>query len=181
MKDRPILFSAPMVRAILEGRKTQTRRIMKPQPVTGPGGSQIIDGKSVRFCLGDRLWVRETWCKTRNRYLYRASCCDDKPSANTDDWDAPIDDRWKPSIHMPRAASRITLEVTGLRVERVQDITEADAVAEGVTETFDSAGGCHERTTAAENFRALWEQINGVQSWAESPWVWVVEFRRAQP
>lgn len=132
---------------------------------------------------GDQMWVKES---------YRFGVEWDEESPNQVEpmggpgivWYAATDrltEGWgklRPSIHMPRWASRITLEVTGLRVERLQDITEADAIAEGVTETFDGPGGCHERTTAAENFRPLWESINGSASWAENPWVWVVEFQR---
>ena len=226
MRERPIIFSAPMVRAILDGRKTQTRRVVKrlkmhadhgePQWETARNDASYApipclkvtyDGCGIagmetthrHWCPygvpGDRLWVRETWCKTRNRFLYRASCADDKPSANTDDWDAPTDDRWRPSILMPRKASRLTLEITGVRVERVQAISEEDAIAEGVqthaqhygvpeeklygtTPWYRYDGRACSAMSAKESYMTLWESINGKGSWAENPWVWVVEFKR---
>lgn len=203
MKDRPILFSAPMVRAILEGRKTQTRRIIKPQPVTGPGGSQIIDGKSVRFCLGDRLWVKERFGYTTDSRGQVVLIYSDDATAKyvlaedggegdyaavgkaTDRSRCSPCYRWKPSIHMPRWASRITLEVTGLRVERVQDISEADAVAEGVepyhcpqaAALMNAVGSKMQPIPYTSGFANLWNEINGPLAWAENPWVWVVEFR----
>ena len=145
-KERPIIFSGPMIRAILEGRKTQTRRIVKPN---------CLSKLSPYGRTGDRLWVRETWGHNPEGpgYVYRSD----------GDFDMKFHgDRWRPSIHMPRWASRITLEVTGVRVERLQDINEEDALAEGVEHAF----------------RSLWESINGPGSWDANPWVWVVEFRR---
>ena len=137
--ERPILFSGPMVRAILAGAKTQTRRILKPQPhLLGGydgGGCWIGKGHHLRWAVGDRLWVRETWSPEHK-------WASTKPSEipNGDDiwyWadGNPEDGDWakpKPSIYMPRWASRITLDVTGVRVERLQDISEADAIAEGI-------------------------------------------------
>ncbi len=208
MKERPIIFSAPMVRAILAGAKTQTRRVMKPQfaadavpaemPATDPIGGWVVGGHSgvwwcdaaanpddARLCPygqpGDRLWVREAWAIPH-------SCDHLKPSTIT-----VIDGgrtllaqrrvyyeateglgglRKRPSIYMPRWASRITLEVTGVRVERLQDISEADARAEGI-----SRADCPD-WHATTDYRALWESINGPSSWAANPWVWVVEFKR---
>lgn len=178
VKERPILFSGPMVRAILEGRKTQTRRVVKAKhlPFLGNLLGGFLDGRWNQRPLpygrpGDRLWVRETWAwcsKARGHWLYRA-----------DDSDLGTchvkDGRWKPSIHMKRAASRITLEVVAVRVERLQEITPGDAIAEGCP------GGDHgDRYAAIDQYRALWGSINGAGSWAANPWVWVVEFRKVE-
>lgn len=193
MKERPILFSAPMVRALLAGRKQQTRRILKPQP-------QMVQGKRIapwegdgvtlmrlleqtgKRCPygqpGDRLWVRESWGvspiydNTKPRDL--------KPRGMKVGYAA--DDglrgcKTRPSIHMPRWAGRITLEVTGVRVERLQDISEADALAEGVSAILDEM----RRATPRCDFQALWQSINGPDSWAANPWVWVIEFKRIKP
>ena len=206
MKERPILFSGPMVRAILSGNKTQTRRILKPQPCELPdfniGGLSINIHGSVygafspdcprKTCPygqpGDRLWVRETWAplavSSKGAY-YRA------------DIENPKRGGWKPSIHMPRWASRITLEVTGARVERLQDISRGDAIAEGVDwkrcPTYQSIESFTEQRLAQKlgmacfpvltidyigGYKRLWESINGPGSWNENPWVWVVEFRK---
>jgi len=184
MKERPILFSAPMVRAILAGQKTQTRRVMKKLPPQKFGCSHSIKdcifGKGWSFndargnCAcdgvrcpygepGDRLWVRETWAHAiGGGFHYKADY-------GHSDW------LWKPSIHMPRRASRITLEVAGVRVERLQDISEADAYAEGVEATE------YGQFPAPSAFKYLWESINGPESWISNPWVWVVEFKKNQP
>jgi len=210
MKERPILFSAPMVRALLDGSKTQTRRIMKPQPeptpadYPGPTGHwwpsnnvqsmvhveqelQNQHGSWGGFCadccphgrIGDRLWVRETVADIGARLTYRA---------DTDDGAHCMVKRWTPSIHMPRWASRILLEIVSVRVERLQDISEADCWAEGIDAVDGSLGDmkiidlarrmnrCFE--DAAPTYAALWEQINGAGSWDANPWVWVVEFKR---
>ena len=203
VKERPILFSGPMVRAILEGRKTQTRRVIKPKHeffvddghdginrvyypcyVTGEPEPQEI------LCpygsVGERLWVRETWA-----VVPKVSDDGPKHKAKGDgtgatwraDWNGnPSGFPWKPSIHMPRWASRITLEVTGVRVERLNDISEADAYSEGVTipshYKFASNGRPNDRNEARVTFETLWESINGPESWPLNPWVWVVEFKR---
>jgi hypothetical protein len=200
MTDRPILFSGPMVRALLDGRKTQTRRIVNPQPSGGstilvgryepavvdrhgelqPGpevfGAYDEDGEWGCVCPygephGDRLWVRETWGTVKGngiRVVYRA------------DGDPPIDAHhgtpipgrmvWTPSIHMPRIRSRITLAVTSVRVERLQEITEEDAKAEGVESGASWSSHRNE-------FVLLWNAINGSRAtWASNPHVWVVGF-----
>lgn len=202
MTEKPILFSAPMVRAILAGAKTQTRRVVKPQPssellaeyarIRSERGSDRSDAQMLTDCVpclygspGTRLWVRETWGNGAlpgypPTYFYRA----DDVHSHRDGWATPPGLKWRPSIHMPRAASRITLEVTGVRVERLQDISEADAMAEGIQRiagryTFN--GGLHESRTAVESYRYLWESINGTESWSANSWVWVVEFRRVTP
>lgn len=227
MKERPILFSAPMVRAILDGTKTQTRRVVKLPPApdhlgqweaTTIGGGGVYDqhGRKIPhqgaiwhtrtgkvLCSpygqpGDRLWVKET---------YRFLDSFDKDSATTiaelcldahypKPW-APVQyeadgarDNWmhvgtpphdgppkagklRPSIFMPRWASRILLEVTSVRVERLQDISEADATAEGTPHSLNFPSS----RTAVENYAHLWECINGDGSWAANPWVWVIEFQ----
>lgn len=192
MRERPILFSAPMVRAILEGRKTQTRRAATKNvrhPDLGnlyaPGAlvlehepQHVIDRCCPYGQPGDRLWVREAWGKaqimntktgeTRYQTVYRA----DNP-----DYDG-FGVRWAPSIHMRREDSRILLEITAVRVERLNDISEADAVAEGVV--IPVTIGMTDINANVAAYRDLWETINGPGSWAANPWVWVVEFRRVE-
>lgn len=197
MKERPILFSAPMVRAIMDGSKTQTRRVVKPQPPEhmniarhlGDGDWQFVndvrmlaDSASTWRCPygqpGDRLWVREKWAEARplgspwpaTMYIYAA--CD-----NRTDYGGP----WKPSIHMPRKASRITLEVTSVRVERLQDISGPDCWAEGIAEIREKGDEHGDlRGSVTQDYSALWESINGPGSWEANPWVWAIEFRRVE-
>lgn len=199
-KERPILFSGEMVRAILDGRKTQTRRIVKPQPIEDAqydefllwhGGKRLLDvwygadyvhsnqaaverameKTSVYGQPGDRLWVKETFYDSRHEskrcpVTYRASV---KP-----DDDVDRDFAWRPSIFMPRWASRITLEITAVRVERLQSITLSDCANEGAPPT-------HAKDNvwdSTETYRKLWDSINGkTHSWASNPWVWVIEFK----
>jgi hypothetical protein len=201
MKRHGMIFNAEMVRAILDGRKTQTRRMVKPQP---PEGSQLWGmpkvwdnkrnlifwregdrsnyGKPLPIEVGDIIWVRETWSKLPSGNLwYRA---DNHPI--NDGW-------WTPSIHMPRWASRIDLEVTAVRVERVQEISEEDAKKEGVesvkygNETFWKAYGSNPLPEGGElvatrdakrSFGCLWQSIYA--NWDANPWVWVYEFRRVK-
>ncbi len=185
MRERPILFSGPMVRALLADIKTQTRRVVKPQPRRVDGGVPFGDapawahaepGSAMMRCpygiRGDRLWVREAWrpVHSGDKSLgaqYRADVSRDQTV-------------WRPSIHMPRWASRITLEVTGVRVERLQDIGEADATSEGVDSVYGDLYGIAEPGERVQRakFHLLWESINGPGSWAENPLVWAVEFRR---
>jgi hypothetical protein len=240
MKTRPILFSGAMVRAILDGSKTQTRRFVKPQPAPNAphdGGTTWTfrpkDGLHVPYGTvghltvrermglpcpygvpGDRLWVRETWGyrgalwsserpdvqeydiayqadDQRKRYTFASEppglpkCPTQGPDESTEEFYADTLTRywrsWRPSIHMPRWASRLTLEVTGVRVERLHDISEEDAMAEGAAVSnghpelgaLIGAGPSHR-----EGFAQLWRDINGVESWTANPWVWVVKFRR---
>lgn len=204
MKERPILFSAPMVRALLAGTKTQTRRAVKPQPredksITSGRGELAWQTSVGHFIVstlptapklfvercpygqpGDRLWVRETFAIVP-RTAYRCSEGVQQVLRPDDDHDAAIfregwdrsrsGFRWRPSIHMPRWASRITLEIVSVRVERLQEISEADAMAEGV-------GIQCESPMAIMEYSLLWESINGPGSWDANPWVWVVEFSR---
>lgn len=197
MKERPVIFNGEMVRAILAGRKTQTRRIMKPQPEPVPGKPgeywwpsnvfetmlMMSDFQRVGFegaaadaspfgRIGERLWVRETFGDCGVRLVYRADA-DDGASCQVK--------RWTPSIHMPRSACRLLLEITDVRVERLNDINEQDALAEGMddgTSPAAIAAGWFEKPRRA--FRRLWERIYGQESWDSNPWVWVVEFKQVQ-
>lgn len=176
MKERPIIFKAEMVRAILEGRKTQTRRVVKFGK--HPNGST---NNHAPLCAcphgipGDRLWVREaTWeCVDNNDRLHYVA---DGPSPES----GRRHYKKRPSIYMPRACSRIDLEITGVRVERLNDISEEDALREGAYEYW---GGlpddeaCHICSHKAA-FAHLWESINGPGSWDKNPWVWVIEFEQ---
>jgi hypothetical protein len=203
MTERPILFSAEMVRAILKGDKTQTRRVMKPQPSFNSGGPILDYGGGVmdevephwvlpKICKygdpGDLLWVRETW-KLVPASAYRASEGVHQTSDPNDrdhaaiyraGWDRSSGGLpWRPSIHMPRWASRITLRITDVRVERLQDISEDDARAEGwpgpITETgFPIA-------SPLAWFANVWTSINGAGAWEANPWVWALSFERVKP
>lgn len=228
MKERPILFSGEMVRTILEGHKTQTRRVVKFQPLheglnfgwsgleaghyctdhpehgwvlRARRGDGCWEDKTKRiFCpygnIGDRLWVREAW--------QLLMPCTVSFGSGEDDWDWESEESdaiysskpeigtlcykaddpnscnwWHPSIHMPRWASRITLEITNIRVERVNHITNEDAIAEGVWPPgepyYDGIGD-----TPRDSYRVLWDFLNAKRgySWDSNPWVWVLEFRK---
>jgi hypothetical protein len=173
MKERPILFSAPMIRALLAGTKTQTRRIVKP-------GAPDDWNACPYGVIGDRLWVRETHAPAADswgaweRRMQKDGCGPAPVIHYAADGGDPFVEKWRPSIHMPRWASRITLEIVAVRVERLQDISEADVAAEGVL--VDDIAPPYWRS-----YRELWEQINGAGSWDLNPWVWIVEFTRAQP
>ncbi|HFE9007263.1 hypothetical protein WDU18_20250 [Klebsiella pneumoniae] len=245
MKERGMIFNSEMVRAILDGRKTQTRRIMKVQPESNQLGLLLITdstkhsdigkyhwaesnatGNHVRSKLfsspfgavGERIWVRETWatlgnedgcyvdwednlCKGDERSaarIYRASC--EQRPGDYGLWSIPDDAYWKPhtkehkfegawrpSIHMPRWASRILLEITDVRVERLNAISEEDARAEGIID-----GGClncgepepcgcaNPEPDATDAFAYLWQSIYGQESWNANPWVWVISFERVE-
>jgi hypothetical protein len=202
MKERPILFSAPMVRALLDGSKTQTRRIVKDTGLYAIDAA--IHGEEVaqrelralatrcRYgAPGDQLWVREAFIHEPADYCWEASVSiPSRPASTVYRADVTGDSAgagWSPSIHMPRRLSRITLEVTGVRVERLQDISEEDAKAEGCCaeshQTPDSPMAPTEWNghTAVEDYAALWDSINGRDAWNLNPFVWVVEFRRVQP
>lgn len=184
MKERPILFSGPMVRALLAGTKTQTRRIVKRYEVRA-GMPQPEWDSLLRLCPygqpGDRLWVREAWAEVRPRGIpWPATMTVYREADNRTDYGGP----WKPSIHMPRRASRLTLEITGVRVERLQDISEADALAEGIVQLKDGgfglpAGEHYHCADPRQSYLSLWEAINGPGSVGANPWVWVVEFKKA--
>lgn len=210
MKERPILFSAPMVRAILAGRKTQTRRAAKPvfHPDLGniyyPGAlvlehepQHVIDRACPYGQPGDRLWVKETTLKVEDHgYIGPVYAESDEGRACLDGGIAPSEDDYaevepreikrRPSIFMPRAMARILLEVVSVRVERLQDISEADAFDEGIiqqktTGWFSVPGINGAGTTARAAYALFWNSINGANSWNKNPWVWVVEFKQIQP
>jgi hypothetical protein len=191
VKERGILFSAPMVRALLDGRKTQTRRIVKERHLPSDENEY---GRACPYGVpGDRLWVRETWaideCGKRvslspetwsktgwpiHRLLYAAD-----GDARVLAWNKRV------SIHMPRWASRITLEVTDVRVQRLQDISEDDAKAEGYTTAWlervaeaGADGPLGAPTQPRHWYASLWDEINGPGSWAANPWVWAISFNR---
>ena len=189
-RERPILFSGPMVRALLDGRKTQTRRIVKTRWLPLVEECVRVNGRWVWYTVdydlttpygepGDRLWVRETcWLRPHRTREQMRNGADTWPpviyEAHGPDADELRSWGWKksPSIHMPRWASRLTLEVTGVRVERVQEISEADARAEGFDDTPELGPRQH--------FIGTWIALNGVESWQANPWVWVIEFRRVE-
>lgn len=245
IKERPILFSAPMVRAILESRKTVTRRAIKVQPHVDASGNFCVGSSNygqdgygkpmtkhfVNGCCpygkpGDRLWVRETFALLGNEdgccidwqdnlvkgdergaaRIYRACCppgdyglnqipakAEWKPDTEAMEYDGA----WRPSIHMPRWASRILLEITDVRVERLQDgegetAFESRYIAEGINRIhqgdgdyafhpFKSEPGPGNWTDPFDAWRELWVSINGAESWNANPWVWVVEFKRVTP
>jgi hypothetical protein len=233
MTDRPILFSGEMVRAILDGRKTQTRRVMKVQPwpnatvEVGPyhphrmdrnGESQpgpatfgaiwdhqdIVNGGDAGLRCpygkpGDQLWVRETW-KPVPISAYRCSEGVQQTPNPQDTHEAAVYkagwDRssggvsWRPSIYMPRWASRITLRITDIRVERLQDISEDDARAEGVTPATEPPTAAALMTAVGRGawfmphrgaFANIWNKINAPGAWDENPWVWAISFERVKP
>lgn len=210
MKERPILMNGAMVRATLPGAKTQTRRIMKQQPhaeslviggyaisvnqrrTTSGTSSEAVSIATARiadYCpygkVGDRLYVRETWAQPTTLdpgpTFYRADYPDCVP-AHFENVPPAKAIRWTPSIHMPRALSRILLEIVCVRVERLKDISEADAKAEGAPdyeEGTDAPPPDDASTWSYQaSFQRLWESINGAGSWEANPWVWVVEFKR---
>jgi hypothetical protein len=194
-----------MVRALLDGSKTQTRRVAKINRIDAhPQNSKIqiatIQGKGEQFWMnsqpdhrnhiskacpygqvGDQLWVRETFNRTNphgkdGHYFYRADEAHEFPDAI-----------WKPSIFMPRDASRITLEITGARVERLQAISDSDCKAEGIqVETsydfaFSHIDREHHHELLQGSYASLWESLNGAGSWDLNPWVWVIEFKKVKP
>lgn len=198
MTESGMIFNAEMVRALLDGRKTQTRRPVKfPVHDKNLGcelaGNELAGELSAGNYLnsafgkpGDRIWVRETWNKYGGLLTYRAD----------HDW---IDDmrketvctaKWVPSIHMPRWASRILLEITDVRVERLNAISEEDAEAEGIDmEALYDSQDCYDcianhnmtgRPTVTGAFKYLWESIYGEEGWKSNPWVWVIKFKRIE-
>lgn len=216
MKERPILFSGEMVKAILDGRKTQTRRAVKPQPLQDVDGDEEItwEEKPIEtgweseigtepcfahwqlmrpgklqpakiLCpygvVGDRLWVKETYAeradvnwreepdKARRYCFYKAD--DANANSNTNNWHSW--GKWKSGRFMPRCLSRLTLEITGVRVERLQDISHKDALAEGVKYDVSKEDG-----SPLARYQQLWNKINGPGSWDANPFVWVIEFKK---
>ncbi|MEH4985908.1 hypothetical protein PO461_00530 [Enterobacter asburiae] len=231
MKERGMIFNGEMVRAILDGRKTQTRRPVNPQPeltagsgfswkgwVYGSGSTDRETNKNFAHVAcphgkpGDRIWVRETfqgplfdyeqmeaYQEDSSKFQKPEFCvykADGKPAPEFFDADENLHCSWRPSIHMPRWASRITLEITGVRVERLQQISESEAAIEGMIFTDYGVGrfgqqnpGYSWRPTthtdqclpnARMAYANLWEEIYGEGSWQANPWVWVIEFERVE-
>lgn len=180
MTDRPIIFSAPMLKALLDGMKTQTRRILKPQPVPSlswsapPPGTYPSDKGWSRFpyAPGDRLWVREAWRHDAGvPFQYRAG-----PHIGDD----ALGIRWLSPIHMPRKFSRLTLTVTDVRVQRVQDISNDDAIAEGIQPHGHAYTGYGKQAEVwmapYDSFASLWNSIHGPGAWDANPWVCALTF-----
>lgn len=206
MKFIPILFSTPMVQAIKDGRKKMTRRIVKPQPTKqeaveifckeGPGSVNASDLTQADIEIdelfdkcpygqpGDILWVRETFqfSLNPNEFVYKSDT--DNPIYLDKNW------KWKPNIYMPKTVCRIFLKVKSVRVERLQDISEQDAIAEGAPQGIYREGPNVEKgefqleynnhASYKDGFRFIWQTINGRQSWIDNPWVWVIEFERVE-
>ena len=226
MDSRPIIFSAPMIKALLAGSKTMTRRLLNPprglvdpsdpnhwevswwsagkiEFVPWPRDFGLTKVVAMPYAHGDRLWVREAFCETRTpgRVVYRADCRDNTTGQHLPAMETADDVRWKPSIHMPRWASRITLHVTAVKVERLQEISEADARAEGARRFDDipldpmhrhfpqnadrwsmenppDTGHC--LCSAKYAFASYWNSLHGPDAWAANPWVVAVSFRAAR-
>lgn len=223
-KVRPIVLPGDDVRAILDGRKTQFRRIVDPQPVSVGdqiweyGGDVFASDASMADHLfhnvygthgtpygsvwgdgsGDRLWVKETWLPfDRDHWIgdvkvaYRASTDSDGDKIRKEYNQRGRDYRWRSSIHMPRWASRLTLEITEVRVQRVQEISEEDAIAEGVTVLplqsindpsawYETSPGKNQARSAVGSYGMRWERDHGKGSWSANPWVWARTFRRVK-
>lgn len=214
MKERGMIFNGEMVRAILDGRKTQTRRIMAPQPADDIERSAFPNPDAIgwksslkhkhgsttaHFCpfgaIGDRIWVREAF-RVHSRatdvatLVYKAS---ERNSWTEQTHRVPVavcnkpatPEKWTPSLHMPRWASRILLEITDVRVERLNSISQEDAQAEGLEltgwrPTYSDPDSGGEVITPYDNFAELWSSIYGDESWQANPWVWVIEFKRVE-
>lgn len=196
---KPALFNTPMTRAILEGRKTQTRRLVKPQPKDKAllefrdgilswgdmeaGTCYEYEAKAA-YQPGDILYVRETWQRTKTgQYIYRADK-EDRGSAAYYNENCRLDGGWRPSIHMPKEAARIFLRVTDVRVERLRDIDENGAIAEGLYKGWRLCGMGSLALSARQAFMWLWETITrkapAADKWACNPWVWVISFERCE-
>ncbi|BEL74396.1 ASCH domain-containing protein [Serratia marcescens] len=223
MKERPVIFNSEMVRAILDGRKTQTRRVIanvspdnciplhKPTKTKDGIYTHVMDAPGHGLCpfgqVGDRLWVRETFAVLGNEdgcpidwdgnlikgdekhaaRIYKASCWQEPGNYglwSIPDRDTQYEGAWRPSIHMPRWASRMTLEITAVRVERLNSIGDVEAMREGIQNltTCSHADfgipGVVNAQHPVRAFQLLWESIYGEESWSANPWVWVIEFRR---
>ncbi len=205
---KPIIFSTDMVRAILDGRKTQTRRVIKPQPDNVPEGAYIdpynynynsftvwtSDNKMCLHCGGDRrntahwkapykpgqkLWVRETWMPETEQGIPTGGYIY-RASSNKPEPDGRVSLKWRPSIHMPKEAARIFLLVTNVLVERLQEITTEDATAEGCYCVYESA--IPFQRLKGQSFEATWDSMYAKKgySWGSNPWVWVIEFERTE-
>lgn len=213
MKTKSILFSTEMVQAILEGRKTQTRRCVKfanyhpsrtekHHSLLQVKGFEVYDGNGDHIGnlrdkygnIGDLLWVRERFCRVHSDMKHKETGKPYAYFAGTDSGGLEVAKeygfKWKPSIHMPKEASRLFLKIKNIRVEKLRDITEADAIAEGVYKACDYGSTGYKLFTepdaaysdidAIESFESLWESINGKESLESNPWVWVIEFERVE-
>ena len=205
MKERPILMSAPMVRALLQKQKTQTRRVMKSQPYTleaegfgyatkAGGFVSLVSEHCLNECPygkpGNRLWVKETFHWSLKLDAIYKTCIDPGLEQLIDFYRIKQCKKWVPSIFMPRWASRITLEITEVRVQRLQKISWEDCIAEGIVGTDASAVITQRMSTSEQEgllgagwseylraaYRSLWEQLNGAGSWDANPWVWAISF-----
>jgi len=195
MKEHPILFSTDMVIAKLEGTKTKTRRIINPQPIIDQDSGFVFDGKHrkqydihnwkdrfiddySRWMPGDLLWTRETW-----RWI------EGDLGSGAYDFKADNNDfgniKWKPSIFMPKEAARIWDEILSIKVERLHEITEEDAIAEGIERSISGNGRIVWKhytkdkygPSPVHSYETLWRKINGEESWNENPFVWVIQFK----
>ncbi|MBM4740131.1 hypothetical protein [Klebsiella pneumoniae] len=213
MKERGMIFNGEMVRAILDGRKTQTRRPIKWKQTRFTEIGEREDGSKWPWsedaehacdfwhpcpfgAVGDRIWVRETFCPVDDTQYGGEKWLDYRATPKFEEshpagWDSAPNDaealKWRPSIHMPRWASRILLEITDVRVERLNAISEEDARAEGIID-----GGClncgepepcgcaNPEPDATDAFAYLWQSIYGQENWNANPWVWVIEFKRVE-
>lgn len=209
MKERPILFSAPMVRAILAGAKTQTRRVVKDHHIDAAPPACFFQWLRERCPYGqpgDRLWVRENWQHSNFplgpydescTVFYRADYMDDPHGPDGEKSPEGRYRNWEPSIHMFRSASRILLEVTAVRVERLQAISDNDIEAEGTAQWVKDGGKVMRPRPGFDGwwpdengnvyvkpnrvaFCSLWESVNGLCAWDKNPWVWVIEFKRVE-
>jgi hypothetical protein len=201
-KERPIIFSGPMVKAILEGRKTMTRRVINPQPRCNQFGSRApydlecpltgnvfgwgFQDDNDNFWkfpygrVGTRLWVREAWRECGSQMQAEGPPIIWRSSEVVFKADDPTDGPWRSPIHMPRLASRLTLEITGVRVERLHQITEADVLAEGIGPEHleKNRKFFHKDDVAGVTFGEFWNAINGKRHpWSSNPWVWVLSFK----
>ena len=211
MKERGMIFNAEMVRALLDGRKTQTRRPIKWKQTRFTEIGEREDGSKWPWsedaehacdfwhpcpfgAVGDRIWVRETFCTIDDTQYGGGKWVDYRATPKFEashpaGWDCAPNDaealKWRPSIHMPRWASRILLEITDVRVERLNAISQEDAQAEGMEltgwrPTYSDPDSGGEVLTPYDNFAQLWESIYGEESWKANPWVWVIEFKRVE-
>lgn len=191
---KPILFNTAMVQAILDGRKAMTRRVCVPLTLNYPKGAYAEEtpeqwlkrwNYKPKYHAGDILWVRETWCKLFGLYHYRS----DTLTGNDEQFHQAITDaKWRPSIFMPREACRLFLRVTDVRAERLQEITEDDARAEGCITFCEKIGDgkfndvLEFDLTATDAFKELWDNLNAKRGygWETNPWVWVYTFERCE-
>ncbi|HBT6229137.1 TPA: hypothetical protein MNL20_004581 [Klebsiella pneumoniae] len=211
ISERGMIFNAEMVRALLDGRKTQTRRPIKWKQTRFTEIGEREDGSKWPWsedaehacdfwhpcpfgAVGDRIWVRETFCTVDDTQYGGGKWVDYRATPKFEashpaGWDCAPNDaealKWRPSIHMPRWASRILLEITDVRVERLNAISQEDAQAEGMEltgwrPTYSDPDSGGEVLTPYDNFAQLWESIYGEESWKANPWVWVIEFKRVE-